>query len=285
MKLQIIYTFYIGDNECNNKIYQLHYYWIEYISQYVDKITFIIMHNGNIWDDIVLRVKSKILSIIKSKEVNIIVEPNYAEYREGYYYKKYIIDKLDDYNNYLTFFAHSKGISNPDNYQHLENLFEWINGMYYFNFNYINEMKAKLSNYNVYDFTNNYITFGTLYFKDYRHNNIHNWFYSGSFHWVNTSKLSKYIKENNIDINGFICEEGERLKRCAELFIGSILPSECAAFHNDENYDKNLELFNHAGWEISYTKITDMLISYLNVDEEQQFFNTHNNIINTLHLL
>ena len=285
MKLQVIYTFYIGDNECNNNIYRLHYYWIEYISHYVDKMTFVLMHDGNIWDDIVLRVKSKLLSIVKTKEINIIVEPNYTEYREGYYYKKYIIDKLNDYNDYLTFFAHSKGISNPDNYHNIENLYEWINAMYFFNFYYINEMKSKLSNYNTYDSVSNYITFGALYFKDYRHNNVNNWFYSGSFHWLNTSKLYKYIIDNNIDIRGYICEEGERLKRCAELFIGSVLPNKYAAFHNDENYNKDIEHFHHCGWEVSYKKISDIMIQYLTIDEETIFFAVHNDIINKLNLL
>ena len=38
-----------------------------------------------------------------------------------------------------------------------------------------------------------YITYGGLYFKDRRHNIKYNWFYSGSFYWLNTKKLFKHI--------------------------------------------------------------------------------------------
>lgn len=283
MKLQVIYNFYIADNECIDSVYTLHFYNLKKYSEYVDRMIFIITYDYNCNDDIVYKVKSTIIDKCNCNNLQIIFEKNDPINREGVIFKKYIIDRLDQYDDYLTFFGHTKGVSNQFGYDNLENLHKWINALYFLNFSYLQEVKKKLSSYNdTYDSSNNYITYGALYFKDYRHNNINNWFYSGSFYWINTYKMNKYIKDNNIDINGFICEENERLKRCAELFPGSILSSKYAAFHNDQIYNKEINHFNMYGWEISYKHIDLLIKQYLNVWEYEDFYNMHNSIINEL---
>ena len=271
----MIYSFYIGDNECNNEIYELHYNMIHQISSVFDKITIIICHNGNINDDVVKRIKFKFISILDCNNISFIYEHNIQKYREGIIYKKYIIDKLGDYNDYLTFFAHSKGITNIDGLNNIDNLKMWIFGLYYLNFRWINEVIRKL---NTYALQGDYFSYGGIYFKDYRHNNIHDWFYSGSFQWLNTYKINKYINENNIDINSFVCDEDERLKRCAELFIGSIYDESHAAFHNDEHYNKQTNLYNMHGWDVSYKNINEMIINYLKIFEWDEFINNFNNL-------
>ena len=273
----MIYSFYIADNDCNNEIYELHYNMIHKISSLFDKITIIICYDGTKYDDIVKRVKFKFIDILDCKNISIIYEQNIKEYREGIIYKKYIIDKLSQYDDYLTFFGHSKGVTNKDGLENLDNLKLWIFSLYYLNFKWIDEVKRKLNTYSI---ANDYFSYGGIYFKDYRHNNINNWFYSGSFQWLNTYKINKYIKENNIDIYPFICKEDERLKRCAELFIGSIFNESHCAFHNDEHYNKETNFFNMYGWEVSYNNINEMIINYLKIYEYNELINEYNKFIN-----
>jgi len=281
MKLQSIYIFYIADNNCNNDVYKLHYYFLEQLSYILDKMTFIILYDNKQTDDIVYRVKSKLINICKCKEVQFIMEPNNSDYREGLYFKKYIIDKLDKYDEYLTFFGHTKGVTNPNGLNNLKNLYTWICFLYYFNIHFINEITRKLNTNSI---DEDYITYGSLYFKDYRHNNVHNWFYSGSFYWINTYKLNKYINDNNIDINPFICKENERLKRCAELFIGSCLPSKYAAFHNDQFFNKETEHFHNSGWEISYNGIDGLINPYVNIGDINEYVIERNKIMDQLNI-
>lgn len=277
----MFYSFYIADDECNNEIYELHYNMLSQISHVFDKITFIICHNGSPYDDIVNNVKHKLVDIIDCNNISFIYEQNDPKYREGIIYKKYIIDKLDQYDNYLTFFAHTKGVSNQSGLEHIDNLKLWIFSIYYLNFKWINEMRRKL---NTYALLNNnlmkdeYFSFGCLYFKDYRHNNIHNWFYSGSFQWLNTYKINKHIKDNNININAFICDEDARMYCCAEMFIGSIFDESHAAFHSDEHYNKQTNHYNMSGWEISYVNIQEMVEKFLKWDERNEFYRKYNEL-------
>lgn len=275
----MIYSFYITDDECNNEIYELHYNMLHQISNIFDKITFIICNDGVSYDDIVKRIKLKLIDIINCNNISFIYEQNMPEYREGIIYKKYIIDKLDQYDDYLTFFGHTKGVSNQIGLNNLDNLKLWIFAMYYLNFKWLNEIRRKLNTHsilNTYVLKNDYFSYGGLYFKDYRHNNIHNWFYSGSFQWLNTYKINKYIKDNNINIESFVCEENEQLKRCAELFIGFIFDESHAAFHMDEHYNKQTNHYNMQGWEISYINIKEIIEKYLKWDERNEFYEHYN---------
>ena len=276
MKLQMIYSFYIADNECNNSIYELHYKMLNQVSCFFDKIIFIICYDGNPYDEIVNNVKHKLIDIINCNNITFIYEQNIPKYREGIIYKKYIIDKLDKYNDYLTFFAHSKGVTNKDGLNNLDNLKLWIFSLYYLNFKWFNEARKKLNTHAL--LKNNYFSYGALYFKDYRHNNVHNWFYSGSFQLLNTYKINKYIKENNIDITPFICEEDNRMYCCAELFMGSIFSEDHAAFHHDEQYNKQTNHYNMQGWEISYVNIKEIIEKFLKWDERNEFYDKYNKL-------
>ena len=274
----MIYSFYVADNACNNEIYELHYNLISQICNVFDRIIFVICHNGNMNDDIIYNIKSKLINITgECNNITFIFEHNNKNFREGIIFKKYIIDKLDQYDDYLTFFAHSKGVSNQYGIDHIDNLKLWIFLLYYLNFRWLFEVRKKLNTYSKeYD----YMSFGGLYFKDTRHTNKYHWFYSGSFQWLNTFKINKYIKDNNINITPFICEEGETLKRCAELFIGNIFDSNYAAFRLDQRYNKqNDNRYHNWGWEISYENIDIFLNDYVYIDDYNELFENYEKIL------
>lgn len=276
MKLQLIYIFYINNSPCNDKIYNLHYYWLNKISNVFDKITFIVLYNKDVNNNVIINVKQRLFNeCIKCNNINIILNKNIEKYQEGIYFKKYIIDKLNDYDDYLTFFGHTQGVSNELCKKNELNTLEWIYALYYFNFINLDEIKRKLNSY-----CYKYITYGGLYLKDYRLNNIYNWIYSGSFYWINTKRLNNYIKNNNININDYLTDENELLKRCSEIFIGSCIDPKYAAFLKDEKINKNAEYFNNYDFNDQYDKI-DMIIKFtIMTNEYTKFINEFNNYIN-----
>ena len=277
MKLQVIFNFYIIDNECNNAAYQIHYVWLSNIASMVDKMTFILTYNSDIEIETINRIKSILVSICNVSDITFITEPNNPEFREGIIYKKYIIDRLDQYDDYLTFFGHTKGVSNPNGFEDQNNLLLWIFSMYYLSFAYIIEMQTKLES-NMHD----YITYGGAYFNDFRHTNNYHWFYSGSLYWINTKRLNEYIIKNNIDKYDYITVGGERIKNCAELYPGHIFPNKYAAFYMDEVFNKDFEPFNDDGWEISYKHFDKFLQEYLQIDDYLELYNQFRNMLNKI---
>jgi len=277
MKLQLIYSFYVKDEVCNDTIYRLHYKMLNEYFNLFDNATIIFCIDENQSLDIIYRLKALFIGY-HHKNIQFITEINDPNFREGIIYKKYIIDKLNNYDG-LTFFAHSKGVSNHYGYEHIDNLKLWIFSMYYLSLNWIEEVKNSIGKYSI--FGDKYC-FGALYFKDSRHNNGYNWFYSGSFQWINTKKLYDYINDNNICIDKFVSPENERLMRCAELFLGSVLPEQNCAFHNDEHYNKSYELFPFYGWEISYENINELIKAYLKPWEYNELIEKYNKIISTI---
>ena len=78
----MIYNFYIADNECNNEIYELHYNMLNQISYKFDKIIFILNYDGNPYDDIVKRVKLRLINEINCNDITFIYEQNIPKWRQ-----------------------------------------------------------------------------------------------------------------------------------------------------------------------------------------------------------
>lgn len=274
MKLHWIYVLYVKDEYCNNDIYEWHYKLLHKYSQYFNSIHIIISIDEQLYydSDIIYRIKSRLIDTLNCNNIELTTEFNNPYYREGEFYKKYVYDQLENLQDSLIFFGHSKAITNPSNYEYIENTKLWVYSLYYLNLNWIEEMRRKLVD------EPNYIFYGGLYFKDYRHNNINNWFYSGSFHWVNPKRLLKYFKDNDVDPSQFFIDENEHLKRCAEVFVG-IVPIECAAFHMDEHFNKYYEPFHNYGNELSYMYVDEQVKLYLNIWEYDELKITMNELL------
>ena len=274
MKLHWIYILYVKDDHCDDIIYEWHYKLLHQYTKLFNSIHIIISIDEQLYynSDIIYRIKSKLIDILDNNDIKLTVEFNNPEYREGIFYKKYVFDQLENFKDTLIFFGHSKGVTNQINYNYLENTKLWVYSLYYLNLNWIDVVKRKLL------CDPNYTFYGGLYFKDYRHNNVHNWFYSGSFHWINPQRLLKYIKDNNVDYSKFFIDANEQLKRCAELFVG-IVPVENAAFHMDEKYNKYNEAFHNYGTELSYVFIKEQIKLHLNIWEYEEFNNSINKLL------
>lgn len=115
------------------------------------------------------------------------------EYREVHTLKKYIIDKLNEYDG-LVFFGHTKGTTNIDNYGWLtENYLHWIFSLYYYSLEYENEVVKKL----IENFGGHkramYGPMGTV-------NGDGNIFYPGTFYWLNCKKIIEDVNSKEIEL-------------------------------------------------------------------------------------
>ena len=117
IKFRLIYAFYL-DNESkslNDHIsYKIHLKCLEYIlnkqniAQQFNEIYFII-HTLNLNNPLIKTLKYKLAIITNNcKHVHFIIEKNIPKYREGIIFKRYILDKLNDYDG-MTLFFHNKG--------------------------------------------------------------------------------------------------------------------------------------------------------------------------------
>lgn len=265
----------LNDNDPTMKIYNTHYRMMQDYAQILNEMIFIITYN-NLDYTVINSIKAKLIDVCHNcKSITFITEQNDYRFREGIIFKKYVIDKLNDYDG-LTFWCHFKGVTNPKNTNNLINSLKWIYMMYYSNILWFHEMKNKL------DDKEKYISYGTLYYKDYRHNTTYNWFYSGSFFWLNTKKLYAYIEKKNIDISDFISPNDENLMRCAEIFLGQVYNEHYAAFHYDEHYNKEYNNFLNYGIELSYNHIDEQIKLFFKPYEYMEFLNNFNALLKYL---
>lgn len=167
-----------------------------------------------------------------SKSINIIPIENDPVDREGKCFKEYVIDKLSDYD--IVLFGHGKGISNYKN----KSLIEWINGLYYFNLNYIDDVEDTLINNNQCSYGSYFLSHSLLY-------NRFKWIYSGGFQWINCKVLKSYIDNNKINVDKFYNNLHKRIlyndvasRWFSEGFLGCLFPKELANFYGTKCYDK-----------------------------------------------
>lgn len=215
VKTRIVYSFYLRndidsyDKLINDPDYSIHFKCLQYINNQCahDELIFIIStdnKNEQLINDLKINI-SKIFCLYKS--ISIIVEPNFKVGREGTVFKKYILEKLNEYDG-LTLFFHNKRIiktGGPSYWNYLidEDVTYWIIGQYYFNmFLFKEELGSFIRNDKK-----------LIYGWPYMHDNYHpQWLIGGNCFWMKCQEIEKYINENNLS-NTHISE------RCISEFI------------------------------------------------------------------
>ena len=263
---RLIYSYYVMDD-----ITDIHKYHMLMLSKFIyifNYIDFYLLCNDINNNELINKHIQYIKSILNKDNINFIIIQNDSELREGQIYKKYIIDKLNDYNE-LIFFAHIKGITNLNNLNNKDNTYLWIALMYYFNLNYYKQMAE--------DFLyNKSLSWGTIY--NYDENNItkYHWQYTGSFHWINCKELYNYIKDNNIDLS--IYEVKQKMRTCAEEFLGETFDPKYAAFLNHKRYNKYFSHFLYENSSLPYYNINWVGFELIDIDSYNNFLNFIKNI-------
>lgn len=261
---RLIFAYYIM-----NEISDLHKFHINMLANFINIFNYIdfylLYDNDN--ENKIEEHKNFIISILKRNDINFIKIQNNSILREGQIYKKYIIDKLNNYNE-LIFFAHTKGVTNIVNLENISNTKLWIAIMYFYNMNYFKNV--------IEDFLyNKSLSWGAIY--NYDKNNItkYHWQYTGSFHWINCKELLKYINENSIDLS--IYESNRIIFTCAEEFLGNTFDPKYAGFLNHNRYNKYFSHFLYENSTLPYYNMSWVGFELVDIDSYNEFWNFYNN--------
>lgn len=211
LKKRLVYHLYVPDHYVP-EIYKYHFACLKYFANVFDEYVInLVMENPDDADTI-KKMEIMFLSYMY-KNITFNVVQNDKNIREVYTFKTEIIDKISS-SNTLTFFAHSKGMTNDFN----ESLIRWICYMYYFSLNFIDNMYYKLLG------STPRIFYGPMiYYADILTPVKYHWLYPGSFYWINMPSLYNYSLMYPLPkIEG----------RCyAENFPGNITNLKTAALH------------------------------------------------------
>ena len=266
IKHRLVYSYWIG-NEFSD-IHKLHLRLLGIYNYIFDNIDLIILYDD---ENDIENTKANILSYINREDINFICIKNDPLYREGIVYKKFIIDRLNDFEtNELVFFGHSKGVSNPLNLTNKENTRYWISIMYWGNLEkpYIvdDELLVKDN-----------VCFGSVYNYDSSSLVKYKWQYAGAFQWINPKRLYNLIKDTYTDT----LYTDHMIMRIAEEFLGNNVPTDKAAFINHQWFNKKHSLLLYEPSYYTYYKVMHLACSFMSIDDTYEFID----FINTNNLL
>lgn len=266
---RLVYSFFIDDRikSFNDHIsYKVHLECLKAIFEmypFFHEVIFVITAN-DITNKLINELKYKLSNIcINVINLEFIIEQNDAYSREGNVFKKYILDKLDDYDG-ITLFFHNKGLdSKYDN----DFPYYWIIGQYYFNiihlmyFQYDSFIKSKK------------LLYGWPYIND---NYYKQWFYAGSCYWMKTQELKKYLDSHYIDH-----EDKITLKTVAEYYFPTRVELDYVDYPLSNIIKEKCELlFNHNFSDESMNEYMKYVLSYNEYINFNDFFKNIMNKIN-----
>lgn len=193
---RLIYSFFISNNikSFNDHIsYIIHLLCLNYcLTSYslFDECIFVI-HTENLNNPLIKELQNKLIEIsLNINKVNFIIEKTDYYEREGKIFKKYILDKLDEYDG-LTLFFHNKGI-NTTYENNINNWCSyWVIGQYFYLMTFNKEFLGNFLN-------SNKLIYGWPYMCDSYHQQ---WLIGGSCYWMKCKEIKKYIDDNNLQTN------------------------------------------------------------------------------------
>jgi hypothetical protein len=284
-KLRLIFSYYITPDNEISFIHKLHIYLLRKYAYIFTNIDIIITIDDINNEEAINNHKNYISDFLNVDSLTFYVEQNDSYLREGNIYVKYVIDKLDEYskNDDLIFFGHTKGLTNPQNLNNIENTKMWVSLMYFMNLDYLYEVIGKLLDVSRIDFKD-YICYGSLY--HIHHNTTitkYTWMYMGSFHWINPKRLINHINENNIDID-FVHKILIKNRTAAETFLPNIIDNTHVAFLNDQIYNKDTNTLTYERHDITYTEILYCACMHLQYDDYINFITFYDDEIKDITL-
>lgn len=200
--LKLVYYLYISKDCINSIQYKYHFACLEYYAKVFDEYDIVLATDDLSDEDTINKVEKKFLDIGFTKNVSFHVIKNDYDLREVSAFKSEIIDKLD-IEDKLVMFGHGKGITHPWN----EHLKEWVLAMYYFNLFDIDLLKKCM----VVDMS----IFHGFFVCCNNIPNRYEWYFPGTFYWINPMQLVQEIREvPNINVGN---------RSYAELFPGNIV--------------------------------------------------------------
>lgn len=235
IKRRLVYHFFISDNYATNDVYKIHFACLEYFADIFDEAVFIITSNNE--NAPYMEVENKLLNIFKNTRVTIEVKTN-TELCEAETFYNEVVKKNE---NVLTFFFHTKGITNIRDCDK-DNIIQWILMIYYYSLNFQTDMEEQLlfcpyitfygSCKGIINITNKTLSSGST-------------IYMGCGYWINNGRLLD--KENDIP-------------QIKDRWYGEMLP-----YSFKEKYKgsyKDVYIKNHNYYYDDNEKIVDILEWY-----------------------
>lgn len=272
--INLIYHLWIPQKWGNweNRIYQIHLLCLKKYKNLFTNAIFILSTDDISDINRINKIESDIISIGWKGNIKFKIRRNNADLREGKTFYNDLILNLNKYKG-LTFFAHSKGMTNNAmggfDGRNIDSIEQWITSMYYLNLNFFNEVIDNLLNGVSID-----ICYGALLTRQTSIWNKESWQYNGSFIWINTKKLYDYIKI-----------EGKYIPQCtdrlyAESFLQKMLPFDFNYISSHGLRYINVEQFI---WKDFYLYANEFIKALFNDKNElEEYLSFHNNIIKSI---
>jgi len=269
MKKKLVFHFYIDSNWRTNPIYNLHFKCLRHYRDCFDEAYFAICPEVDDDYDSIKEVEQKLFNIfngIGKLEFDIVKN---TTLRECPTLKREVVDKLGEDD--LVFFAHSKGVSDLDR-KTIEQTTTWVSALYYQSLSHL---------HGGYDDIVHYLekepfkmSYGSLMVQFTYHphiNSKYEWYYAGTFFWINSKKLKRYIRNNNITLP----EMSNRYY--SENFLGDIFPIK-ASIDNEKHEEMYLAWAKNGRYilcsNVNGAEIEDfMAYGFENEDDRQGFYN------------
>ena len=196
---RLIFHFYAVKGFEDNPAYKMHFACLRKYSHVFDSAKFIISVDDVKDRELISQVASKIAACGFVENTEFVVREN-GIYREAETFKREIADNLDNLSG-LTFFAHTKGVSNVVSRPEItHSILRWIFGCYYLSLTFLHDVHAQMQMYQ--HFCQRFF-YGPFLRSIPQNNNgapKYGAEYEGAFFWINCFALSDYLKENGKEI-------------------------------------------------------------------------------------
>ena len=275
MTKRLIYYFYLTKNFKENRANRINLECLRRYANIFDRSDVYLSLDDTSDMDLIHEAEAEFLSMPFNGNISFTVIKN-GRFCESDVIKHEIVDKLDTLDS-LVFFAHAKGYTNINVYKdtNLDGIQKWIVGCYFLSLSYMDEVEKYIDGENsisVYGsfpvcaqkkITEDDLSEFTNIFPGYIRNN---WYYSGSFFWINTSKLYNFI-------HVFSPEMPKMVDRYyGERFLGNLFKFERNGQSHNNRYMFPCNFYNPG--------IVDNALDFiLEGDEHEQFNEFYNEII------
>lgn len=198
MKRTLVYHLYCGNDFSENIANKIHQYCLSKYASIFDEMQFTIAIDDISNTDLIRRGIEWVLSVrgdayiaIKTAENTLLCEVNT--------FNNEVLKKKDELDG-AVFFAHNKGTTNIKNMNlSSASVFRWICGMYYYNFEFIDEVMDRFQGKTRAPecFYGTFLTYFTKEKTNWVHsmpNNLSGLEYAGTFYWMNMPKIRNSFK-------------------------------------------------------------------------------------------
>ena len=228
----LVFHFYVPCDYKENSAIRMHLECLKMYSHVFNHAIFIISVDDKTIH-FVEEVEKDLICCGFSGDVRFVVSENDA-YCEARTFNEWIYKKLNHYDG-LVFFGHTKGVTNVVKYSdYSENTMQWIFALYFYSFEFIEEMEAKMI-FAAFGYFRTF--FGPLLMKCPQVDGVDSEtaHYPGTFYWMNTKRLYDDI-------------ESGRAKKMSfkDRFFAEEIPTSYKFYDYAENLDSRMSMWmNH----------------------------------------